>query len=103
MSFIFTETRKTGILPPAMEAERKRIDPVLTWCPSYCKACSTCIHICPVGNLKLEDDEMVSLNKCIQCLLCMKYCPDFAIEAEPKKKAAAPPSQSEKGKGRTAS
>ncbi len=29
---------------------------------------------------------MASLGKCIQCQLCQKYCPDFAIEVEPKKK-----------------
>ncbi|MFW6159809.1 MAG: 4Fe-4S dicluster domain-containing protein [Acidobacteriota bacterium] len=68
------------------EARRKKIDLVITWAPEYCKHCFTCINICPVDNLKFEGDEMVSLNKCIQCQLCMKYCPDFAIEVPPKKK-----------------
>ncbi|MFC2158219.1 4Fe-4S dicluster domain-containing protein [Acidobacteriota bacterium] len=29
---------------------------------------------------------MVSLGKCIQCQLCMKYCPDFSLEVVPKPK-----------------
>jgi ferredoxin len=68
------------------EKEREKIDPYLTWCGDYCKHCFTCIQICPVQNLKFKKDNMASLGKCIQCLLCMKYCPDYAIEAKPKKK-----------------
>ena len=69
-----------------MSKERKSLDPYVTWTPDYCKHCFTCVNICPVKNLEFQNDEMVSLQKCIQCQLCMKYCPDFAIEAEPKKK-----------------
>ncbi len=68
-----------------MEATRKKIDPHITWAGDYCKHCFTCINICPVKNLKFEGDEMVSLGKCIHCQLCEKYCPDYAIEADPKK------------------
>lgn len=68
-----------------MKAKRKKIDPVITWADHYCKDCKTCIHICPVKNLEFKQDEMISLGKCTQCLLCMKYCPDFALEVKPKK------------------
>ena len=67
-----------------MEGKRKRIDPHITWAGDYCKHCFTCINICPVKNLKFKGDEMASLHKCIQCQLCEKYCPDFALEVEPK-------------------
>jgi 2-oxoglutarate ferredoxin oxidoreductase subunit delta len=67
-------------------AKRKKLDAYITWSPDYCKHCYTCIDACAVDNLKFDKDEMVSMNKCIQCRLCEKYCPDFAIEAEPKKK-----------------
>jgi 2-oxoglutarate ferredoxin oxidoreductase subunit delta len=70
-----------------MEAKRRPIDPHITWAGDYCKHCFTCIHICPTENLKFEDDEMASLGKCIQCQLCEKYCPDFALEVEPKPRA----------------
>ena len=67
-----------------MEAKRNSIDPFITWAPDYCKHCFTCINICPVKNLKFKKDEMHSLGKCTQCQLCMKYCPDFALEVIPK-------------------
>jgi len=63
----------------------KMIDDKITWTPGHCKNCLTCVNICPVKNLEFKDDEMVSLQKCILCQLCMKYCPDFAIEVPPKK------------------
>jgi len=63
----------------------KMIDDKITWTPGHCKHCLTCVNICSVKNLEFKDDEMVSLQKCILCQLCMKYCPDFAIEVPPKK------------------
>jgi ferredoxin len=72
-----------------MAEPRKKIDASITWTPFYCKHCATCINICPVKNLEFKDDEMVSLGKCTQCELCQKYCPDFAIDVEPRKKRDA--------------
>jgi 2-oxoglutarate ferredoxin oxidoreductase subunit delta len=69
-----------------MQAKREPLDAHITWAADYCKHCFICINICPVKNLKFKADDMVSLNKCIQCQLCEKYCPDFALEVEPKKK-----------------
>ena len=85
-----------------MEAKRDRIDPHITWAADYCKHCFTCINICPTKNLKFKKDEMASLGKCIQCQLCEKYCPDFALEVEPKKagaKKAAAGAAKKKGAG----
>ncbi len=68
-----------------MTERPKKIDAHISWAPFFCKHCLTCIHICPVGDLEFRGDEMASLGKCIQCQLCQNYCPDFAIEVEPKK------------------
>ncbi|MBU1185471.1 MAG: 4Fe-4S binding protein [Acidobacteria bacterium] len=62
------------------------VDAFVTWLPEYCKDCRTCEHICPVDNLSFNGDKMVSAGKCIQCGLCMNYCPDFAVEVKPKPK-----------------
>jgi formate hydrogenlyase subunit 6/NADH:ubiquinone oxidoreductase subunit I len=70
-----------------MESKRHALEAYLTWMPDYCKHCFTCVNICPTKNLEFNaDDDMISLGKCIQCQLCEKYCPDFAIESLPKKK-----------------
>ncbi|MCJ7679805.1 MAG: 4Fe-4S binding protein [Candidatus Aminicenantes bacterium] len=70
-----------------------KVDAFVTWLPEYCKDCRTCVHICPVDNLSFSGDEMVSAGKCIQCRLCMFYCPDFAVEVKPKPKKPAPKSE----------
>ena len=94
-----------------MQARRKPLDAHITWAAEYCKHCFTCINICPVKNLKFAGDDMISLEKCIQCQLCEKYCPDFALEVEPKKKSEAKGTQrphktkgtgANKGGGKTA-
>lgn len=78
----------------------QKVDAFVTWLPEYCKDCRTCVHICPVDNLSFKGDEMLSAEKCIQCLLCMNYCPDFALEVKPKpKKPAARNKAPEKKKG----
>ena len=86
-----------------MEATRRQFDPHVTWAGDYCKHCFTCISICPVKNLKFEGDEMASLNKCIQCQLCEEYCPDFALEVEPKQAATKKASAAKAGASKTAS
>jgi NAD-dependent dihydropyrimidine dehydrogenase PreA subunit len=86
-----------------MEAKRKKIDPHITWAGDFCKHCFTCINICPVDNLIFKGDDMISLGKCIHCQLCEKYCPDFAIEAEPKaktKETAAKPGKKSSGQNK---
>ena len=71
--------------PILMKRKKSKIDPYIHWTADYCKHCFTCIHVCPVENLRFEMDSMVSEQKCIQCLLCMKYYPDFALEVKAKK------------------
>jgi 2-oxoglutarate ferredoxin oxidoreductase subunit delta len=78
------------------EAERRALDDKLTWAGDYCKHCFLCINICPVKNLRFENDEMVSEGKCIQCELCQKYCPDFTIEVKPKERKPKPADKTEK-------
>ena len=46
-----------------------------------CSACETCVDICPMGTIEMEDDAArVIEDKCIGCGLCAYHCPDDAIQ-----------------------
>lgn len=47
-----------------------------------CTGCGICEKVCPVGNIKLsqEDKKPVWGNACEQCVACIQWCPEKAIE-----------------------
>ncbi len=52
-----------------------------------CTACKTCIHICPVVAITLEDDKgrpkaRIDERECQACLICINRCPERAIRLE---------------------
>lgn len=46
-----------------------------------CKACSTCIDVCPVSVFAKEGSKVVvkKPEECIQCRACEVSCPEKAI------------------------
>ena len=45
-----------------------------------CNSCGICQKICPVDNIKLVNDKPEWQHKCQQCLGCLHYCPQKAIQ-----------------------
>ena len=45
-----------------------------------CTLCGTCVRVCPVGNILLEDDGPVWHHRCQECLACLHWCPERAID-----------------------
>lgn len=45
-----------------------------------CTGCGICERVCPVGNIKMEDGKPNWLHHCEQCLACLQWCPQEAIE-----------------------
>lgn len=45
-----------------------------------CNGCGICAQICPVDNIKLINDKPEWQHKCIQCLGCLHYCPQEAVQ-----------------------
>ncbi|NVM17943.1 MAG: 4Fe-4S binding protein [Candidatus Lokiarchaeota archaeon] len=45
-----------------------------------CTSCGICVNVCPVNNIKLEEDIPQWLHKCQQCLACINYCPEKCIQ-----------------------
>jgi NAD-dependent dihydropyrimidine dehydrogenase PreA subunit len=57
-----------------------------------CTACETCIEICPMDALTLED-EIINVDKevCIGCGLCVSACPTAALEMVNRPEPLVPP------------
>lgn len=53
---------------------------------SDCNGCGTCIKVCPMKNIILENNRPVWTNKCENCLACYNWCPKKAIEGAIAKK-----------------
>jgi len=49
-----------------------------------CTSCGTCVKVCPVENIRLEEGRPVWLHHCEQCMACIQLCPTEAIQAGKK-------------------
>lgn len=45
-----------------------------------CNACGLCAKKCPVANIVLINNKPAWKNDCTQCLACLHFCPNHAIE-----------------------
>lgn len=44
-----------------------------------CTGCRTCEHVCPRGNVRVEDGKPVWRHNCEMCYGCIQWCPKQAI------------------------
>ncbi len=45
-----------------------------------CTSCGTCAKVCPVQNIRMEQDRPVWLHHCELCCACLHFCPVQAIQ-----------------------
>jgi len=45
-----------------------------------CTSCGLCVKVCPVSNIKMEDQRPLWQHHCERCLACIQWCPCEAIE-----------------------
>jgi ferredoxin len=50
------------------------------WVDEKCNACGVCKTVCTCGNIDLQADKPVWLHHCEQCLACIQWCPQEAIQ-----------------------
>lgn len=50
------------------------------WVDERCNTCNICISICPCGNIEMKTERLVWLRHCEQCLACIQWCPQEAIQ-----------------------
>ncbi|MDW2800870.1 EFR1 family ferrodoxin [Clostridium boliviensis] len=49
-----------------------------------CNGCATCSKVCPVENIKMQNDKPMFLHHCEQCMACVQWCPKQAINYKNK-------------------
>lgn len=50
------------------------------WVDEKCNACGVCKAVCPCGNIALVEGRPSWLHHCEQCLACLQWCPQEAIQ-----------------------
>jgi ferredoxin len=58
---------------PAKMAEKFSAD-------EKCNGCGLCERVCPVSNVTMDGERPRWQNRCEQCLACMQWCPQEAIQ-----------------------
>lgn len=46
---------------------------------SKCIGCGKCVHLCPTGNISMQNGVVYGSNICTMCYRCVNYCPKQAI------------------------
>ena len=50
------------------------------WVDEKCNSCGICKTACPCENIELKEGRPVWLHHCEQCLACIQWCPQEAIQ-----------------------
>jgi ferredoxin len=50
------------------------------WSDEKCNNCGICVTICPAANITLQEGRPSWLHHCEQCLSCLQWCPQEAIQ-----------------------
>jgi len=75
----FTNWFLSGIIYPLFASHVKKSDKDF-WVTDLCNACGVCRKVCPAGNIEIKLNKPVWLHKCEQCLACLHWCPEKAVQ-----------------------
>ena len=54
------------------------------WVDDKCNRCGICSEVCPAGNIEMTGGKPAWLHRCEQCLACLQWCPQEAIQVGEK-------------------
>lgn len=71
-----------AVLRPLYEAELAKTfaSDKNFWIKKSCNSCGICVRICPTKNIHLQNGKPHWLNRCEQCLGCLHWCPEEALQ-----------------------
>ena len=50
------------------------------WVDEKCNSCGICGQVCPTQNVEMTNGKPAWLHRCEQCLACLQWCPQEAIQ-----------------------
>ncbi len=50
------------------------------WADEKCNSCGICFKVCPAANIEMTNGKPTWLHRCEQCLACLQWCPQEAIQ-----------------------
>ncbi len=50
------------------------------WVDDKCNGCEICSKVCPAENIEMKNGKPSWLHQCEQCLACIQWCPQEAIQ-----------------------
>jgi ferredoxin len=59
------------------------------WTDDHCNGCGICAKICPSKNIAMIDQKPQWQHRCEQCLACIQWCPQVAVQYGKKTPAYA--------------
>jgi ferredoxin len=67
----------------------KSIGFIASWDENYsinekCIGCGICKSVCPVNNIEIKENKPAFKHNCEQCMACIQYCPEAAINYKDK-------------------
>jgi ferredoxin len=67
----------------------KSIELIASWDEHYtinekCIGCGICKSVCPVNNIEIKNGKPAFKHNCEQCVACIQYCPQTAINYQNK-------------------
>ena len=71
---------KASIKPVEAIFNKLCIKPKKFYTTNECISCGLCARVCPLNNIKLENNKPVWGHDCIHCTACINNCPKKAIE-----------------------
>lgn len=48
-------------------------------CNDQCTLCGKCVKVCPLNNIEIENNKVKWGKSCEQCMACIQWCPNSAI------------------------